>query len=237
MTSPYSSPSPSPSRSRSPSPSPTPSRSPTTFSAPDTWEHPRIPQAGALLVAVNGRRVFGAQVKLLMGELRKRWWSDDNPLRLTLSEGPEPPVPLARELTELDRCLEIPGWLHTPPSPPPSNMTSAASSAASLLALGLEAEESESSGDEDEEDLLGLGSLHQVPGSNATKRAFKLELHSILARFTLVFARFTLVFARSSLICTFSLGIPTLLHAFISTQYPTDLKTLTIDQNVMCFDH
>ena len=152
-----------------------------------------MPQAGALLVAVNGRRVFGAQVKLLMGELRKRWWSDDNPLRLTLSEGPEPPVPLARELAELDRCLEIPGWLHTPPSPPPSNMTSAASSAASLLALGLEAEESESSGDEDGEDLLGLGSLHQVtieswasPKFSPTSRV--LEVFTLISLGTLLYA-------------------------------------------------
>ena len=155
-----------------------------------------MPQAGALLVAVNGRRVFGAQVKLLMGELRKRWWSDDNPLRLTLSEGPEPPVPLARELAELDRCLEIPGWLHTPPSPPPSNMTSAASSAASLLALGLEAEESESSGDEDGEDLLGLGSLHQVTIESWASPKFS-PASRVLEVFTLISLRTLLHATRS----------------------------------------
>ena len=82
-------------------------------SVPDStnWRQSRKPRPGALLVAVNGRRVAGGQVKVLMRALKTRFWSEENPLRLTFSEGPPPP-PLSDEARdELDWNLQIDGWL------------------------------------------------------------------------------------------------------------------------------
>ena len=46
-----------------------------------------------------------------MAALRRRFWSDEKPLRLTFLEGKEPAVLSGLEREALDKFLKTPGWL------------------------------------------------------------------------------------------------------------------------------